>query len=418
MDTWQHPLEQPEPALERQPRALPSCVLDALQSAELPCLLYRPSVLRRRIQTIMEVFPHYYYPMKCNPCRRLVETAVVEGAGLDVCSPPELDLALAVGTDPALISYTGLGLCVDLMRRLAKSGAMVNLDSIRDLEEWVQSCSGYPVGLRLKAGPQRSYRAKFGIAVEHFDTTARMLRSTGTGLRGIHVHFGHGGRSGAQVAAALMDTLVPVLERLKDLVAELEYVNLGGGWPVLYGDAQLVQPKDVADSLHAGLLAKLKSVGFSGQIAVEPGEFAVADCGYWAAQVVATKDSFECDHRSGSGWEQTRETHGRDQQRSEEMAALAVLDTTTPIPSAAIPYPVHVLRSVNGRLVEVRGERSQPYRVVGITNSPFDTIRKRVLLPPLARGDVLVMGRTGAYLRSLIGRFHLRAPPAEYVLET
>lgn len=384
-----HPLEQSAPDNE-QPAMLGSEVVEAVAESVLPALLFNLDRLSDRVQSVVDNFDGYNFPIKANPLPEIVMTAVKAGAAVDVCSPGELHLVLDLGIDPRRICYTGVAIPDTYLAKLAELGCQVHLDHADDLQRWAALPGSREVGLRLQAAHSDRYRRKFGISPDEIEPIVGLARHLGIQITRLHVHFGHG----VEDAKALVDDFQPLTHSLASMGKTLRHVavfDLGGGWPVRYGRPDFASPREVATALRERILPQWRALGFSGQLEVEPGEYVVAGCGYWAAEVALV--------------------------RERENERVVVLDTLTPIPSAALPYPVAVLRrSRDKRLFQVEEGDKRATVIVGNTNSPFDVIRDRVVLPEIRRRDILVMADTGAYLTSLIGRFNGRKPPLAVIL--
>ena len=376
---------------EEDTTVIPKNIFERLQHIKPPALLYDLRAFKKSVRDVVEAFGTYYFPVKCNPTPELLRAAVEQGAGLDVCSPQECDLAIKSGAKPGDISHTGVALDSHGMRRMNSLGIHVNLDSIQELEQWLSEWPGRSVALRLKPVENGGYADKFGISDLDLPQALKKINNAGARLAGIHVHFDHF----ANTPSGLALEYAPFLEKLTTLLVDempgMAYLNLGGGWPFFHGACEQMNPSDFAEAIRNQFSAPLSAAGFKGKIIVEPGEFVVADCGYWAAKVAVLKQ-------------------GKDRE-------MAILDTITPIPSAKLPYPAVALRRKNGRLARITGESAHHYTLAGVTNSPLDTIRESVFLPELKPGDIIVLCRAGAYLGTLMGGFHSRPTPKQHVVE-
>lgn len=358
---------------------------------ELPCFLYAPSVLAHAIASVREAFSAYYYPIKANAHPKLVRTAITAGAELDLCSDGDLEIAAGVGGLTTRTSYTGAGLTQTLMRRIAASGIAVNLDSLQEVTLWTQVAPARACGMRLRLSATLStYATKFGATVAEIREARDVLRRAGVKLAGIHVHDAHRGRSpsdAASVLAAALDELDP------ELVRDLDYVALGGGWPFAYEGEVSWRLDDVCRAMKNRPIAVLRAKGFAGEIRVEPGEFVVSPAGVWLASVAVVKERPHCGER------------------------VVILDTPTPVPFADIAYPIEILRKMNDTSYSPqRSSALEPCALYGSTNTGRDRIRRDVGLPHIVAGDIVIVRDVGAYVHALIGHFNERQPPRVYVL--
>jgi len=386
----QAPRQEIAPLAEHAP-VIPEHVFQRLQHIQPPALLYDLRAFKKSVRQVVEAFDAYYFPVKCNPTPEILKAAAQQGAGLDVCSPQEFVLAMKSGVKSRDISHTGVALDSGGMSDMNSLGVRINLDSIQELEQWLVGLLGQPAALRLKAGENDGYATKFGISDVDLSVALKKIRAAGTRLEGLHVHFDHVAENPTDLALEYAPTLTKITTLLADHMPDISYLNLGGGWPFFHGARQQMGPLDFAAAIQKQFGRSLKEAGFSGEIIVEPGEFVAADCGYWVAKVAVLKPG--------------------------EQQTVAILDTITPIPSAKLPYPVTVLRKKNGRFHPVTGERTRCYTLTGVANSPLDTIRESVRLPELKPEDIIVLGGVGAYLGTLMGGFHSRPTPKQYVVE-
>lgn len=381
-------LEQPagEPAQWDFPPSLPAL----LKYLPRPALLYDMAAFRQRVQGMVRLFPLYRYPLKSNPHPELVAEALALGAGVDVCSEGELEVALSCGARGALLGYCSVALWPDLVDTLAQLEARVTLNAPPDLDMW-ESRTTAPFGLRIGEGGEGApYRAKFGFRQAELEAMFRREHSQRLPLRSLHLHTAHS--ANAADFLARYEPLLMALRRLGAVAsADLEEINLGGGWPVAYDAMQQpLQPVDLADNLRREMIPALASLGFGGTVAVEPGEHVVSDCGYWIADVCSVR-------------------------QMEDGGVLAVLRTPGVVPSAELDYPVAIYRE-SGGWQRVHGRHGPPCTFVAATNSPFDTIRRGKNLPEVRSGDVVVFAQSGAYLPTLLNGFNSIPRPPEYVI--
>ena len=382
--------ERDEP-LETLPPPMPARILEALQSVKPPSLIYDLVQFRKSVRDVVEAFDEYHFPVKSNPAPEILKAAVEQGAGLDVCSPGEFELAVKTGVKSSLISHTGMALDSCLSARMNSMKVQVNLDSLQEVEQWLMDLPGSPVALRLKAGNDMRYLNKFGVGDAELALALQKIKAAKTSLAGIHAHFNHFSKTPDDLAKEYKPFLGRLTAFLKDEIFNLEYLNLGGGWPFFYEIPGKMDPCAFAKAMKEKIMAPLRDAGFNGKIIVEPGEFTVADCGYWAAEVAVLK-------------------------RGSQDRKVAVLDTITPIPSAELPYPAAGFRRKNGKLEQAPGKTAEACDLVGASNSPFDIIRKSVFLPGLKIGDMIVFRRAGAYLETLMSDFNSRPAPDRHIV--
>jgi diaminopimelate decarboxylase len=236
--------------------------------------------------------PHrIYYAMKANRYAPLLRMLAGSGrCGIDICSPNELDLALACGFAPHDISFTGTGVANrDLDRLLAEPGLTINCDTIGMIRRIGERAPGREIGIRLNPSLGIGYAdsemltyagtkpTKFGIYREQWHEALDQARSFGLTIAGLHFHVGCGyldpqlERWQAAMGAALAF--------LRD-VPGVRSVNIGGGLglPHRAGETPLE-----LDRWAAVLRRHFAGRGLT--IAVEPGDYLVKDAGLLALGV-------------------------------------------------------------------------------------------------------------------------------------
>jgi diaminopimelate decarboxylase len=314
--------------------------------------------------------------------------------GLDVCSPGEIDHALAHGWAPEELSYTGTNLSERDLDAIVPSGVHVNLDLLSQLDRFGRRAPGSSVGIRINPRAGASSRpgltelytgaerpSKFGILEEQLDAAMEIARTHDLRLDTVHFHVGRtlltdalpgldvAAQRAARIASRLLDSGHPVAE-----------VNAGGGLGVPYDEE--TRPLDVV--AFANVLARhLGPLGVT--IACEPGDFLVKEMGVLLAEVVSVDD--RDGHRFAgldAGFNVAPERFVYDE-----------------------PIPVVVCRAA-----DAPGERR--VTVAGNINEGDDVWAEDLPLPEVREGDVIALLRVGSYNASMyIG--HTLRPPATSV---
>ena len=87
--------------------------LNLLKNSELPCYLFEPEVLKKKVDTFKDAFNSlitdtgFYFAMKCNNHPELSGEMIKNGFGLDVSSGLELEQALSLGCEDIVFSGPG-----------------------------------------------------------------------------------------------------------------------------------------------------------------------------------------------------------------------------------------------------------------------------------------------------------------------
>ena len=311
--------------------------------------------------------------------------------GLDVCSPGEIEHALAHGWAPDELSFTGTNLSERDLDSIVPSGVHVNLDLLSQLRRFGRRAPGSTVGIRINPRAGASSRpeltglytgaaerpSKFGILEEQLDEALEIAGAHDLRLDTVHFHVGRAlltdALPGLEVA---VERASRVARRLMDAGHPVTEVNTGGGLGVPY-DVD-TPPLDV--DAFAKLLARhLAPLGVA--IACEPGDFLVKDMAVLLAEVVSVDD---------------RDGH--------RFVGLDVGFNVAPerfIYDEPIPL-------VLCRAADTPGDR--PVTVAGNINEGNDLWAVDLPLPGVREGDVLALLRVGSYNRSMYSEHTLRPP--------
>ena len=254
-----------------------------------------------------------------------------ESVGMDVCSPGEVEHALAHGWRPDEISYTGTNVSEQDLDAVFARGVHVNVDLLTQLERVgrrrraaletgdaaVGSAggdvappgpTGGRIGVRInpRAGAAHRYipvgqsaddelrfgvyagvkPTKFGIYPEQLDAAVRIAGEYGLTIDTAHFHVSH--QLLNEDLPAFDDAVgkaAAMIRRLQGAGCPIEEANAGGGLgnPLGPGD----EPLDL-DAWASILARHLGPLGVV--IGTEPGEYFTNRCGIVLAEVVTVED--------------------------------------------------------------------------------------------------------------------------------
>lgn len=136
-----------------------------------------------------------------------------DSVGMDVCSPAELEHALACGWQPDEISYTGTNVSERDLDVILAHGPRLNVDSLSQLERLGRRAPGLALGLRInpRAGAAHQYvvagrspgdmpgfgvysgarPTKFGVYPEQLDEALAIARKHRLTINTVHFHLAH-----------------------------------------------------------------------------------------------------------------------------------------------------------------------------------------------------------------------------------
>lgn len=333
------------------------------------------------------------FALKANSNLAVVQALGALGAGADVVSEGEMRQALAAGIPARRIVFSGVGKTDTEIAAAIESGILqLNVESEAELADIdrIARRLGKRAAVSLRVNPDVAANThakiatglaenKFGIDLGHArGAYAKAAALPGIALQGLAVHIG-----------SQLTEVSPFREafaRLAKLVAELKAaglpvarLDLGGGLGIVYHHEK---PPTVAQ--YAAVVAE--TLGKTGcELIFEPGRFLVAEAGVLVTRVVRIKEGIS--HRF-------------------VIVDAGMNDLVRP----AMYEAYHPILPVNEPPIEAE---LSPVEVVGPVCETADTFARNRPLPPLAAGDLLVIGAAGAYGAVMGSTYNSRLPAAE-----
>jgi diaminopimelate decarboxylase len=224
-----------------------------------------------------------------------------EGAMAEAVSGMEVEKALRNGVSMDNIVFNGPHKEDDILRRALQGGAMINVDHFEELAQ-LERLAGQlgvvaPVGIRvnLQAGDTQCWD-RFGFSLENgraWDAVRRLLAGGRLSLRGLHCHLGtfiNNPDAYGEAAGKLAD----FTNRLsRELGVQLEYIDLGGGFPSsakLKASYNNGRPCPSFDAYAQAITEGLRTIeGHAPALILETGRALVDDAGTLVSTVLATK---------------------------------------------------------------------------------------------------------------------------------
>ncbi len=278
----------------------------ARSAAPVSAYVYDGSVAAERALELRAALPEWaavYYAMKANSFPGVVEALAPHVDGFEVASRAELDLALSVrpaeeGT--ARVVAAGPAKSVPLLTALVRAGAeAINAESLLELHRIsrIAVAEGVPARVALRVNPAEipvtgSLRmggvpSQFGVAEPDVPAVLReAMRLPGLDVIGFHVHAASGNLDAESHAAYLRWCVEWSVLTARENGVDLRHIDIGGGIGVAFEGEK---PFDVA---RFGELAERVEPPAGARVLLEPGRFMVADCGWYAAEVVDVKASY------------------------------------------------------------------------------------------------------------------------------
>jgi len=387
-------------------------VSDIVEAHGTPAYVYSRAALIDNFRALRDAFaevdPLICYAIKANYNLAVCKTLLAEGAGFDIVSGGELFRALTIGADPAAICFAGVGKTREEIETALRSGIlMFNVESGPELEhiDAVAGEVGAEARIALRINPDVDANThkhtttgkrenKFGI---DFATAGALIDGAAglghTRITGLHVHLGSPINSPEPYTQAL-ELVLEFLEACRARGAEIEYLDIGGGFGVEYKGGETAAPADYA----AAIVPYLKKSGC--RIVLEPGRYLVANAAVLVTRVQYVKET-------------DAKTFVICDAGMNDLLRPALYDAyhrIWPVRSAEpVPYGEAALNAASNGRVAVD--------VVGPVCESGDCFAKGRLLPAVARGDLLAIFSAGAYGYSMSSNYNSRPRGCEVMIE-
>lgn len=369
-----------------------------------PAYVYSTQALRESYQALSTAFAGLpaliAYAVKANGNLALLRYLGELGAGADVVSAGEMQLAIKAGIAPSKIIFAGVGKTRAEMAAALKAGntgiLQFNVESepeLRALSEVATSLGVVaPVAIRINPDVDAKTHKKittgkaenkFGIPIDR----ARALYAEAAKLPGIKPVGVH-----AHIGSQLTD-LAPydaTFARLADLVRELRAdginltrVDLGGGLGIRYDDETPPDPRAYAD------LVRKHIAPLGCELALEPGRFLVGNAGLLLTQVTYVKQA--------------------------EAKRFLILDAgMNDLIRPALYEAYHGIVPVTE---PAKDAELSPADIVGPVCETGDTFAEDRPMPPMVDGDLLAILSAGAYSSAMASTYNARPLAPEILVQ-
>lgn len=352
-----------------------------------PLFVYSERTMRQKYREVHDAFSTRYpnvvqaWSYKTNYLQAVCSVFHDEGALAEVVSAFEYEKARKLGVPGNRIIFNGPHKTMPALRRAVEEGAQIHvdhLDEVQDLERLAEELGRtIPIGMRLSMDtgifPQWS---RFGLNLDSGQAMDAVKRIHARGhlvLTGLHAHIGTFVLDPEAYGIAATKMALFAREVQERFGFEMEYLDLGGGFPsksklkgtYLSPDVAVPPIDAYAERITDALFANLPAGSFP-RLILETGRALVDEAGFLVTSIFASK-------RLPDG----RRTYIAD-------AGLNDLFT-----SFWYKFTVELDREVQGM--------NEPAMVNGPLCMNIDVVDEGTLLPPLRRGTRLILSPVGAY---------------------
>lgn len=340
------------------------------------------------------------YAVKANGNLALLKRLADLGCGADIVSGGELRRALKAGIPAEKIVYSGVGKSRPELRLALESEIRaVHVESPSELQLLGEVARGLgtkaTIALRVNPNVDAEthpyiatglHSTKFGLEVDVArELVPTVVKDDTFHLDGISCHIG-----------SQLGTVDPLREAVtllarfalecRELGAPIRSLDVGGGWPLTYGDEQAPYPSDAAfgDAIGEGL-DEAGAKDF--ELITEPGRTLVGDAGALLTRVLAIKD------QGGKRF--------------------VILDgAMTELIRPALYQAYHAIVPVTETERELLDTD-----LVGPVCESGDFFARSRPFPPVTEGDLVAILGAGAYGREMASAYNARPRAAEVLLE-
>ena len=341
-----------------------------------PALVIDLSVLEEDFREFVAGFPgaRILYAVKANPHPEVLKRLATLGSDFEISSLGELRLLRGLGVPGNRIISSNPVKSQDFIAEAHSAGVVhFAFDSTDEVDKIASVAPGAELSVRLtvpNAGSDWPLDRKFGVEKDDAASLLAYAGEKGLTPSGVTFHVGSQCRALGSWAHAMGEA-----RELWDMCLargiRLDVINVGGGVPVAHDSREVPSIASVGEAV---LQARDALFPPAVRLWVEPGRAVVGRAGTILCSVIGAAQ------RDGSRW--------------------VTLD-------AGIFHGLtEALGGINYRFVaEVEGPL-RPSTLAGPSCDSLDVIAENVMLPPVQRGDTIMIPASGAYTTAYASNFN------------
>jgi diaminopimelate decarboxylase len=267
-----------------------------------PFYVYSKAAILEKVEALKQAFadikPMLAFSMRAMDTTLILKTLLERGCAVSTENINEIHRAQKAGFEPTSVILNSYGLPEhDIPGVLKKKPLMINICNLFELEPLNRIAADLDIGVRIslkvnlgiEAGGHLGANAKaptnrFGLQKDELKLALALIKKLPQiNLVGLASHLG------SQVVQ--LNPWVKLSEEMAKLYKEvaaqgfnLEYLDLGGGFPVDYGKGDYLEIKKIARNI----IPHVKDLDC--RVILEPGRYFTAEAGVLVTSVLGTKD--------------------------------------------------------------------------------------------------------------------------------
>jgi len=388
-------------------------VADIVAEVGTPAYIYSSATLLHHYKAIAEAFaelnPTICYSIKSLANVNILKLLASAGSSFDVTSGGELARAMAAGGDASKIVFAGVGKTDrELTDALTAGIGVFNIESEAEFENLsrLAAQAGARPHAALRLNPDvydpktHTYTAtgkketKFGVDIERAERFFDVYGSDrNVILDGIHIHIGSPIYSARPYVDAITKTLA-LVGRLREKGFEVNTLDIGGGFAADYETGA----SPLAGDYAAAIVPLLKDTGLS--VILEPGRQISCNAGVLATEVQYVKTGGE---------------------KNFVIVDAAMTDLFRPALYGAehFVYPAGLAPGADPprRSAGFAAPDGTKVDIVGGVCEGSDFLARDRILPPIVRGDLIIVFSAGAYGFVMSSQYNSRPRSVEVLVE-
>ncbi len=313
------------------------------------------------------------------------------GAGVDVVSLQEAQLAILAGFDKSEIMFTPNCVAFEEIVEAVEMGLAINIDNLTMLQKFGERYKGaHPCCIRLNphimAGGNYKIstghsNSKFGISIYQLPQIMETINRYGMNVNGLHIHTGSE-ISETEVFIKMSEILFGIARDFPNL----RFIDFGSGFKVAYKEGDMVTNiYDLGLKLTKIFTEFCESYGRKLELWIEPGKFVVSESGFLLVSANVVKST----------------------------PSVTFVGVNSGLNHLIRPMMYDSYHDIVN-LSNPKGDQ-KTYTVVGYI-CETDTLGADRKLNEVKEGDLLAIKNCGAYAYSMASNYNSRFRPAEVMV--